>query len=165
MVLGGPRLCSCGVTNYRLHLYLHVCMLYNYIFQAKIMFDGEFLGLQKILETKTLYVPQPHKVCKFSFYSLFLIQFQILAHPEGKGWVFIMEYIEMKPLRTQMKRLGEQLARQQMYNCRVYMYIRTCIYMDICTHSTMYVFTCTYVHMYTMYMYVYLHVSVCTCTY
>ena len=37
--------------------------------------------------------------------------FEVVEHPTGKGWVFIMEHVEMRPLNRFQAALGEQLAR------------------------------------------------------
>lgn len=36
---------------------------------------------------------------------------KVVEHPTGKGWVFIMEHVEMRPLSRFQAALGEQLAR------------------------------------------------------
>ena len=37
--------------------------------------------------------------------------FEVVEHPSGKGWVFIMEHMEMRALSKFQAGLGEQLAR------------------------------------------------------
>ncbi|KAK2179675.1 hypothetical protein NP493_477g00038 [Ridgeia piscesae] len=67
---------------------------------ARLMFDGESASLNAILSTKAIKVPEPIKV---------------LDNPSG-GAVFVMEYIEIKPLRKFSAQLGEQLARMHLHN-------------------------------------------------
>ena len=37
---------------------------------------------------------------------------QVFAGPDGKGWVFVMEHLDIKGLVKYQATLGEQLARQ-----------------------------------------------------
>lgn len=36
---------------------------------------------------------------------------QVLEHPEGKGWMFVMDHLDMRGLGAHQQELGRQLAR------------------------------------------------------
>lgn len=96
------------------------------------MFDGEYASLNAIYNTKCVRVPKPIKVrtqVNTSLYSAVVYQLcmvcivacvsvlllksslEVVEHPTGKGWVFIMEHVEMRALSKFQARLGEKLAR------------------------------------------------------
>lgn len=64
------------------------------------MFDGEFEGLKALGATGIVTVPKPIKV---------------LDDPEG-GACLIMEFIEMKGLRSLSGRLGDDIAKMHLQN-------------------------------------------------
>jgi fructosamine-3-kinase len=64
------------------------------------MFDGEFEGLKALAATGIVTVPRP---------------ITVLDNPEG-GACLIMDFIEMKGLRSLSQRLGEEVAKMHMQN-------------------------------------------------
>ena len=64
------------------------------------MFDGEFEGLKALAATGIVTVPKP---------------IVVLDNPEG-GACLIMDFIEMKGLRSLSQRLGEEVAKMHMQN-------------------------------------------------
>ena len=43
--------------------------------------------------------------------QLLLLDIQVLEHPEGKGWIFVMEHLDLSSLGRHQQELGKQLAR------------------------------------------------------
>lgn len=70
------------------------------MFQARVMFEGEFEGLRAIAATNTVVVPKPIKV---------------LDNPDG-GACLVMEFLEMKGLRRFSQQLGDGLAKMHLHN-------------------------------------------------
>uniref|UniRef100_A0A0A9Z4E9 protein-ribulosamine 3-kinase n=1 Tax=Lygus hesperus TaxID=30085 RepID=A0A0A9Z4E9_LYGHE len=68
--------------------------------QARIMFEGEMEGLKALGATGIVTVPRP---------------INVFDHPDG-GACLVMEFIEMKGLRSLSSRLGEDLAKMHMQN-------------------------------------------------
>ncbi|XP_073980139.1 ketosamine-3-kinase-like [Rhodnius prolixus] len=68
--------------------------------QARIMFEGEMEGLKALGATGIVTVPRP---------------ISVLDNPDG-GACLVMEFIEMKGLRSLSQKLGEDLAKMHMQN-------------------------------------------------
>uniref|UniRef100_A0A1B6D3G5 protein-ribulosamine 3-kinase n=1 Tax=Clastoptera arizonana TaxID=38151 RepID=A0A1B6D3G5_9HEMI len=68
--------------------------------KARLMFDGEYEGLQAIAATRTVMVPKP---------------IIVLDNPDG-GACLIMEYLNLKGLRKLSHQLGKDLAHLHLYN-------------------------------------------------
>ncbi|XP_064620566.1 ketosamine-3-kinase-like isoform X2 [Lineus longissimus] len=70
---------------------------------ARVMFDGEFAGLETISATQTVRVPKPIKV---------------FDDPSG-GAVLVMEYLDIRGLNKYNADLGEKLARLHLHNAEM----------------------------------------------
>lgn len=68
--------------------------------QARIMFEGEMEGLKALGATGIVTVPRP---------------INVFDHPDG-GACLVMDFIEMKGLRSLSSKLGEDLAKMHMQN-------------------------------------------------
>ncbi|CAH1405426.1 unnamed protein product [Nezara viridula] len=68
--------------------------------KAKLMFEGESEGLKALAGTGIVTVPQP---------------ITVLENPDG-GACLVMEFIEMKGLRSLAHKLGDEIAKMHMQN-------------------------------------------------
>jgi protein-ribulosamine 3-kinase len=72
--------------------------------KAKLMFDGEYAGLEKIQKTKAICVPAPIKV---------------FPQVTNEGWMFAMEHLDISSPATYMQELGTQLAQLHLHNAKL----------------------------------------------